>query len=290
MDVNGSLSIAMPVATRLLAQLHTSFHMIAGRLFGGDLDRAMVFALFLNIHLSPADTDRPISVNSAAMSLGRPFETVRRHVGALIAQGLCRRDALGVRIASDVCSQGALIEAMDQIHNVVVRYVDDAVRAGIVTRPTAMASRRFERADGVRTAIDIALAMADQHRTLIPATTDLALVYAVLAAITDASDALPGAGPTRAPRVATLARLFSIAESTVRRRVAVLSRPGCPLIRTGTGLIVAPEWVQRLDAAVRQDGRHGTLALGMGRIAAAGFPFDDPASAYLRGRPVLTFR
>ncbi|MEH3101479.1 hypothetical protein [Sphingomonas adhaesiva] len=280
----------MTAATCLLAQLHTSFHAIAGRLFAGDLDRATVFALLLNVRLSSGDTDRPISINSAAMSLGRPFETVRRHVGTLIAQGLCRRDALGVRIASDVCAQADLMQAMDQIHDIVVRYVEDAVRAGLVTRPASGAPRAFDRADGVRTAIDIVLAMADQHRTLIPIATDLALVYGIIAATADAADAPPGVARPRTVRVATLARLFSIAESTVRRRVAALSRPGRPLIRTANGLAVAPEWMERLDAAVRQDGRHGTLALGMGRIAAAGFPFADPASAYIAGRPALTFR
>ena len=264
----------VPVGTRLLAELLTDFHTLAGTMFAGDVDRAMVFALFLNIRLSPGGAHRAVSINSAAMSLGRPFETVRRHVNALLTLGLCQRDRKGVRAAPYLCADRTMAAAMDRLNDIVVRYVDDAMLAGLVTPPATPAPRAFDRDDGVRSAIDMTLGMADQHRALLPDATDLAIVYAVLAA----------AGQPL--RVATVARLFGIAESTLRRRAATLAAPGGPLQRCSDGLLVTRDWIARLDAAARAEGRHGTLALGIARISAAGFPFDAPGEAYRRGRPM----
>lgn len=306
-DVNGLPPVVMAVATRLLAELYTSCLKVVAPLFAGDLDRAMVFALFLNIHLSPGEAQRAISINSSAMALGRPFETVRRHVTALVAARLCIRDSQGVRIAPAICDAPVAIHAMERVHDVVVRYVKDSIRAGIVTPPAVPTRRTFAREDGTRTAIDIMLSIADRYRPLISDATDLALVMAVLAAASSSASPAAGVVAADAPdviadpgrlaadftprtlRVATLARMFGMAESTVRRRTLALASPGGLLIRERVGVRIAPDWVGRLDAAAHADGLHGTLSFGMARVAAAGFPFDDPASAYIGTRPPLTF-
>lgn len=50
----------------------------------------------------PDDLRRPISVLALSNSLGLPFETVRRHVNKLLADGYCRRVKGGVIIPQQV--------------------------------------------------------------------------------------------------------------------------------------------------------------------------------------------
>jgi len=50
----------------------------------------------------PDELRRPVSINSLALSLGQPFETVRRHVNGLVAQGLCAAAPGGVYVPAAV--------------------------------------------------------------------------------------------------------------------------------------------------------------------------------------------
>ena len=83
--------------------------MIGARLFDGDLDRAEIFSLFFTTGIAGAGREGAVSINSAALALGRPFETVRRHVNALIARGWCERTADGVRVETAVSSGSVVL-------------------------------------------------------------------------------------------------------------------------------------------------------------------------------------
>lgn len=270
--------------------------MIGARLFDGDLDRAEIFSLFFTTGIAGAGREGAVSINSAALALGRPFETVRRHVNALIARGWCERTADGVRVAPAVWRTKGTQRAMDLLHDGLVRFLADATAAGILRVPPLPAGRTFERIDGVRAAIELTLAMVGRHRGALPDLNDFAVFSAVLATNMRRLEAYPQPKgppppgtrpfhPVHALRVASIARYFGMAETIVRRRAMAMVGPGKPLIRVRSGLLISVEWIASLDLVARGDRRHGTMTLILGRIAAAGFPFHVPALAYRIGRP-----
>jgi hypothetical protein len=96
------------VATRLIMEMQVDGVATLMGAFGGNFDRAIIFFALLResseIRRCATGTvcaeygQRPgMSVNALAASLARPFETVRRHVNALIEAGLCVRDGQQVR-------------------------------------------------------------------------------------------------------------------------------------------------------------------------------------------------
>ena len=104
---------------RLMARLATDFVLrslqLVAKQHNGDLIMAIVAAAIVSAntaHLNPIagaparhanlddvppdDARRPVSVLAISGSLGLPFETTRRYVNRLIAQGQCRRVKGGV--------------------------------------------------------------------------------------------------------------------------------------------------------------------------------------------------
>jgi hypothetical protein len=67
----------------------------------------------------PNNLRRPISVNAIACSLGLPFETVRRRVKRLVADGCCEATAQGVRLADRLLASEAHRRALDQAYETV---------------------------------------------------------------------------------------------------------------------------------------------------------------------------
>lgn len=66
---------------------------------------------------------RPITVVQVADSLAMPAETVRRHVSALIADGLCvRHGRKGVTIPAEVFTRPGMLEALDRQHQYTETY------------------------------------------------------------------------------------------------------------------------------------------------------------------------
>lgn len=71
---------------------------------------------FAGLAAIPPDTlRRPISVYALAASLGLPYETVRRHVHKMIAQGVCERVGdEGVIVPARVMEGGQMLKAVDR--------------------------------------------------------------------------------------------------------------------------------------------------------------------------------
>lgn len=281
---------------RLLAEFHTGVNIASLPLFHGNVDRLLVFALLLRTSLSRPDRDGAISIHSAALSLGRPFETVRRHVTALTEMGICHRIDAGVTIRPTFWTRPEAERALRRAHDCFVRFVADSTVAGLVQAPPIRAISHFTLEHGLCAASDLLLALVDRNRPLLPEAVDLAIVSAVHhgnAQRLEADARMFGGSaqgmstfmPNHALRIAAVARTLALPDTTVRRRVGPLIGAGLPFTRVRTGLIVSAQWLANREDLVARDPRHGTLQMILNRAAAAGFPFPAPASAYCDGRP-----
>ena len=285
-------AMPLPSVTCLVADFYVRVASLAARRFGGDIDRGVIYGMLWGVALSRSGGDAAISIHSAAFALGRPFETVRRHIAALVADGLCERKRHGIAIPPALWSDPIVDRSLSQLNNALVAFMAGGLAAGSFPAPAATGAGPFRRDDGARLAIDLMLAIIDCHRAFVPDVVDLAIVAAVM----DANArrwSVPGdvagpraadAGPAtfdgaHAVRVATVARALGIGHATARRRAAGLAGPGGPLLRMRQGLVVSPAWLALLASAAAGDGRHATLTLLLTRVAAAGFPFDAPLSA-----------
>ncbi|MGK6322645.1 hypothetical protein ACMGDM_06120 [Sphingomonas sp. DT-51] len=279
----------------MIAELHTSINVAMLRPLRGNVDRFLVLALLMRTALTKPGRDGAISIHSAALSLGRPFETVRRHIAALIESGLCHRIDAGVTISPRMWRSRFVQDKINYAHDCFVRFVADATAAGAIEPPTMRSVGTFAVTDGLCAVLDLFLALVDQNRNLFPEAVDVAIFSAILHANSQRFAAEGGTLAARgesgttfrqshAVRVAAIARALSLPDTTVRRRIAAMTGPSGPLMRTRSGTLVDPAWLDRASA-MECDARHGSMPLILNRVAASGFPFHAPASAYLRGRP-----
>jgi hypothetical protein len=284
----------IPPLAGLLAEFHTSINIAGMRYFGGNIDRFMVFCLLLRTSLSHPDRNGAISVHSAAMSLGRPFETIRRHVCALLDRNVCERTPNGVRLSRPYWEAPANWRQMRHAHDCFVRLVADGVAIGAIpaTSATELSGRTLSLDDGVRAAADLLLALADANRRWCAEAIDLAIFSAVLHGnrqAFEADRAMPGGPasllPRHAVRVAQMARALSVPNTTVRRRIAPFCGNGGLYIRTSKGLLVAVDRFRTDDAGNCGDAKHGSIRLIIQRAVAAGLSLRDPARSYCERRP-----
>jgi DNA-binding Lrp family transcriptional regulator len=294
---HASIRLSLPIhqRVRLIAELHTSINVAMLRPLRGNVDRLLVLALLMRTALTKPERDGAISIHSAALSLGRPFETVRRHIAALIESGLCHRIDAGVTMSPRFWRSRFIKGKLQYAHDCFVRFVADATVAGAIEPPTMRAVGQFTESDGVCAVLDLVLALVDQNRNLFPEAVDVAIFSAILHANTQRFAAEGGTLAARgesatcfrqshAVRVAAIARALSLPDTTVRRRIAAMTGPSGPLMRTRSGTLVDPAWLERASA-MACEARHGSMQLILNRVAVAGFPFHAPASCYLEGRP-----
>ena len=281
----------------LLAEFHSSMSITGLRYFQGNIDRFMVFCLLLRTSMSQPDQRGTISVHSAAMSLGRPFETVRRHICALLEARVCERMRSGVTLSRAFWERADNWQQLRYAHDCFVRLLADAVAAGLIDVakvPSGIATR-LSVTDGLCAAIDLFLALFEANRTLCAEPIDMAIFSVVLHANHQASRAdrmIGGSGagatllPQHAVRVAQVARALSTPDTTVRRRVAPLTGEGGAYRRTSTGLLVSTD---RLSACGEPSeagtAKHGSIRLIIHRAVSAGLSLRDPATSYCDGRP-----
>jgi hypothetical protein len=279
------------------------------RALGGNFDRAVILLALLREASDIRDhakgtaivrgTSRPgTSVNALAASLDRPFETVRRHVNALIAAGLCLRDGLQVRVALDGAVDAAIGPALAQLHDVMVRLIEDMADFGLPLPPQRPGAQHDQRAT-VAAAIDLLLIAiefhAHQHDDWLEIVIYGSIMVANARAITydfehansySESDTMPPESlrlPVSAPAVA---RALGLPYSTVGRHVGRMLSDG-RLARRRGGLITSTGWMStpsQLGGARIVAERTAQI---FARLAASGFTFDRPASLYLGQRPAL---
>lgn len=287
------------IATRLLSEMHAATAGPGVKMVGGDLNRFAI--LSLAVHQSLGDSPG-ISAYSLASSLKLPYETVRRQIGMLIKQGWLQRSGSNAIIASPATLASPVItQMMALVHDSFVRFVADLAKLKAIPLPPAQAAaRRFTLQDGVQATTDILLVAADGNRYPGHDLTDASIFAFVIAAnvrfyardpvlawrYPDHRTPLPE-GLNVPVRASALAWACGHAENTVRRRIKAMVATGW-LVKTRGGLIVSDTWMNDPVSVAVSLSTYQNLKRLFVRFAAEGFPFTDPESAYIVGRPADT--
>lgn len=273
--------------TRLLAEMQTSIIAAGMRSFRGDVDRFAIFSLIVRETLQRNALAKAISTHSLAISLSRSFETVRRHVIAMTDAGLCVRGRSGVMVRADVLERPDVAALMRLSHDSFVRMADGLVRLGELPAVTGTA-RAYDNHVGIAAAIDVMLATVDSNRAIHHDWLDLVLFSTILHANmqrwAQTSDA-GGLSPRHAVRAGVIARVLSLPDTTVRRRLTRLTSTGGPVLRLQQGFLVSERWLESDDARATSQRTYTHIRLVVTNAAAHGFPIADPRSAYLDGPP-----
>lgn len=121
---------------------------LMARVVGGDILRGVIFTAIVDAnvrHIRPSDAmaqayseaadqlpdelRRPISVHALALELDIPYETTRRHVNALIAEGYCLRAETGIVVPASVIARDQMANALRRNFENLRRLIGD-LRAG----------------------------------------------------------------------------------------------------------------------------------------------------------------
>lgn len=121
---------------------------LMARIVGGDILRGVIFTAIVDANVRhirptdevsqayseasdnlPDDLRRPISVHALALELDVPYETTRRHVNALIADGFCLRAEAGIIAPGSVIARDQMTNALRRNFENLRRLVGD-LRAG----------------------------------------------------------------------------------------------------------------------------------------------------------------
>lgn len=117
--------LALRASTRFFLK---SVELLTRAVSDGDILRGVIFLAIIDAntrHLRPGDPvarsfagssdpvpdemRRPVSVHALALDLALPYETTRRHVNALIEQGLCERVEAGIVVRAEVLEREAMV-------------------------------------------------------------------------------------------------------------------------------------------------------------------------------------
>lgn len=295
MPLNRAKTLPLRAMTRGLAEMQTSLMAAALPIFDGRVDRFMVFTLLAR---RTFDGGRPIPVLSIANSLKLPFETTRRHVGALIEAGLCRRERGGV-VMNGTLADEPLATLATLAHDCLARFVADLHVAGAV--PTfATSTRSYSWQAGWLLAADLMLGVADSNNGTHNDRVNLVLFSTILCgntrAITnDCGTArryltigdVPSDAMIRPVRIRTLSDRLAMPKATVRRRIDQMIEAGPIRQVGGKGLVVSEDWLATPGAIATSAMTWGNVRRLLAALATQGFPFDAPATAYKVGRPAF---
>ncbi|MDR6849394.1 DNA-binding Lrp family transcriptional regulator [Sphingomonas sp. BE270] len=242
-----------------------------------------------------------ISINAVAMSLNRPFETVRRHVHALIDDGICQRVDHGVSVRSETLALPAFATLLRSLHDHMVSVIEDLSQMGVPLPPNHV-DRFYDPNATIAAAIDLVLAPFDYIRDAHASWLELVVVHTVATAgarkITrdpelsrryGEADTAPPEDLREPIAITVLARTLRMSYSTVRREVESAVASG-KLTRAGHGVLATDAYLR--SAAIVQAGARATAhcAHVLRRLGPGGFRFDNPTHCYLDGKPAfLTF-
>ncbi|WP_331026509.1 hypothetical protein [Sphingomonas sp.] len=284
-----SVAQVRPV-TRLLAELQTSLLAQGALVFGGRIDRFIIYTLATRVTgLSDAEAVAtvPTSAHALAASLGRPYETIRRHVNALIADGLCVRHGNRIHVTPEGLRRPRVAQLVRWAHDCFVRFVEDLAATGEALPPPRTAPA-YEMQTGVRAAIDVMLAVIQTNREKHAGWLDLILFSTVVAANCRPHPLTHAHSPADRPVPAlAVARTIGVTPATASRHLAAMTATG-QLVRGRGGFRVDAAWLAHPAAQAVSDASLRNIRRLLGALAAQGFPFDDPARAYLAARPPLT--
>jgi hypothetical protein len=205
-------------------------------------------------HAAPDEQRRPASVNAMANSLGIPFETTRRRLKRLEAQGVCAiLPGAGVVIPESFLTSPAYLESVMAAHNRLIGFYGRLLDGALLD---PLPPTNYDVDDGVplrgaaRLISDYLLRAIDgvlrEAGDVISAITLLAVL---VAAIEDAPwppqvDAETALTPFRAVSVAELGRRLHLPGETARRHVAQLIDAGL-CRRTDQGVTIPQDLLAR---------------------------------------------
>lgn len=294
---------------RLLAEMQTSATAYGIRVFDGDLDRAVLFMVIARqsgvlSQLSDGHAgarERPgkgISINALAASMSRPFETVRRHVRALVEAGLCVRTAAGVIVPADVHDRPDIVGLFRTHHDVLVRLMEDMVWFDMPL-PETRSQVAYDWRTGLVAAHDILLTGLEFHAARYQSWLDLVIITTIMCAnarpftydrkvslLYSDFNRLPSENMRAPVPASVIARAMGLPASTTQRRVNLLIESGA-LIRKPNGLMVAESALN--DSRAIEESRDSTdhTRQIFARLATGGFRFDKPELCYVGSRPAL---
>jgi DNA-binding Lrp family transcriptional regulator len=207
--------------------------------------------------LPPDELRRPVSISAIASGTGMAFETVRRRVRRLSAEGLCEAGPEGVRITSRMISraenEATLGKTYELVRGLYLRLKANGCLEELADRnmpaysgaPPIRAAARLTFGHFLRMIAGLVRAVGDLTTALILIATlrENSEHTADLPAVVVSQGLMPDElkVPTNA---ATIAAVLELGESTVGRRLTRLVREGRCLKRRG-GVIVATAYVQR---------------------------------------------
>jgi hypothetical protein len=297
------------IATRLIMEMQVDGAATLMGAFGGNFDRAIIFFGLLRESseirrcatgtVSAECGQRPgMSVNALAASLARPFETVRRHVNALIEVGLCVREGQHVSAVADAARRETIAPVVGRLHDIMVRLAEDMASFGLPLPPARPRDAHDAQAT-VAAAIDMLLTAIEFHGPQHPEWLEV-ITYGtvmtanarpytydpVLANIYGESDTVPPEGLRMPVATTALARALHLPYSTMGRHIVRMVADG-RLVRRDGGVMIATEWMQTPSQMVGARIMAERTAQIFARLAASGFAFDAPGTLYLTGRPAL---
>lgn len=199
---------------------------------------------------------RPITVFAIAQRLKLPYETARRHVGALIDAEMCLRTPGGVQVRPDIYSVPGIEAALDQITEVTRLYVRALADAGASMPKEEISGGHDPRRRTPQKAIHHFLELADiSHSFLGLDIIDALLFVSVIKANTwhlttdpkaalayGAVDAIPPDELRKPITVYALAKQLALPYDTANRHAKKLLAAGM-LTRDSRGALIAPATV-----------------------------------------------
>jgi DNA-binding Lrp family transcriptional regulator len=196
---------------------------------------------------APDNERRPVSISAMALSLGLPFETARRHVHRLAAQGVCAIEDRGVIVPAAFLSSPAYLASVMQAYARLRTFHDDLRSLGLL-RPLPAPAFPTEGEGLMRGAArlvsDYLLRVA---AGVVRVAGDRMSALALLGAAAGGTEAptLTGDGQVRPGvrrpvRPAELARRLRLPAETTRRQLLRLVEEGV-VARTDLGFMVTEE-------------------------------------------------
>lgn len=186
---------------------------------------------------APDDDRRPVSLSAIASSLGLPYETVRRRVRRLEAQGVCRLSAHGAVVPESFLASPAYLSSVVAAHARLACFYRDVRDAGLL-QPLPPSRYPPEPTIPVRASLRlIADYLLRTGEMVMGLTGDLVSGLAFVAIL-----CRPGGSAS------AVARRLGMPHETVRRHCAELVADRWCL-RAGRGYAVAPESLARRDVA-----------------------------------------
>jgi hypothetical protein len=142
------------VRDRLALRLSTEYMLrsieLMTRVVGGDLVKGLIFLAIVQANTQhilsddtlaqtyseaddtvPDETRRPVSVHALSVSLGIPYETTRRYVNKLLAEGYCVRVRRGLVVPAEVLNREQMISALKRNFANLQRLVSGLRRGGV---------------------------------------------------------------------------------------------------------------------------------------------------------------